>query len=222
VSSPDVAATPSASMPSGVVAGIFLIVTSLVVIFAMAHHPTGGESAHIVKTGALSNVVHGTMIAAMVALLFGFTVLCARLGLKHSLVLLGLIAYGIGIVAHLGAALINGFVVVSMASRYIGAESAELQVLRQLMSLTWSLTQALAGLGAIAIAAAMTLWSVHLLRLNPLARIAGILGLALGIAPVAAYVGGVLQMNVTGAFIVYAAQGAWAFAIGAMLLTKRL
>jgi hypothetical protein len=205
-----------------VIAGIVLILTSLVVIVAMAHHPTGGESAHIIKIGGLSGMVHATMMTAMVALLFGFTVFAARLGLNQSLVLFGLIAYGVGAVAHLGAALINGFVVVSMASQYVGAAATELQQLRQLMRLTWALNQALAGLGAIAIVAGMTFWSLHLLRLNAIARIAGILGLALGILPVAAYVGGVLQMNVAGAFIIYAAQGAWALAIGAMLVMKRV
>ena len=223
-----VVAVAKPRLPEGRIAGIVLIVTALVVILAMSHHPSGGSlspgegGGHVLKVGGLTGPVHGTMIAAMFALVFGYAVFAARLGFAHLLVIAAVVCYAIGAVAHIGAALINGFVVDDLASHYVGAVQADLSVLKNMLRLTWAMNQALAGLGVLASSAGIVFFSLQLLQIGPLTRLVGLAGLAAGILPALAYATNILELDVAGAFTIYAAQAFWTLLVGALLVAKKI
>ena len=96
---------PEAEMRNGDrTAGIALIAAAAASMLAMAHHPTS------LRAGAMIGIVHGVMILVVGAMLYGFSHFARRRGLGRPAVLAGLIAYGIGAAANIGAAVINGFV----------------------------------------------------------------------------------------------------------------
>jgi hypothetical protein len=193
------------------IAGGALIAGSLLSVLAMAHHPQ-----HVDPNGMVG-LVHGALIVLMSVIAFGFTHFALRRGLVRPAILAGLIAYFIGVVADLGAATTNGFIVPALAAR--GADLSG----RDVFLLAWEANQALARLGVFATAAAFTLWSIDFLRRPGLeARAIGGLGLLAGLIPATLLATGATDMHVGGAFIAYAAFAAWGVVVGAHLLRGKL
>ncbi len=189
-------------------AGMALVAAAAATVLAMAHHPTGAHG-----NGGLSGLVHGAMITLLALQAFGFAHFARRRGLGRPLMLAGLVAYGISLFGHVGAATINGFVVPALAARGQSAVSHDTFLL------AWEANQALARLGVYATGAAFLLWSLDLLRdREHWSRPIGVAGLAAGIVPVALLAAGAIRMNVGGALLVYAIHVAWAALVGLMLI----
>jgi hypothetical protein len=189
------------------IAGWALILGALLSVFVMAHHPQR------VDPGGLVGIVHGAMLVLMAVTAFGFAHFALRRGVARPAILTGLIAYFIGVVADLGAATTNGFVVPALA-----AHGAALSG-RDVFLLAWETNQALARLGVFATAAAFALWSLDFLRrpgLEP--RIIGALGLVAGLGPAILLGTGATDMHVGGAFIAYAAFALWGVIVGLHLV----
>lgn len=190
------------------VAGAALIAAAAGTIFVMAHHPT---SAH---GGPIVGIVHGAMIALIGLMSWGFVHFALSLGGRRPLVLAGIIAYGVALSGHIGAATINGFVVPALAERG-GVD-------QDIFLLAWETNQALAQLAVTAAGVAYALWSAELLHRESVARWLGAAGLIAGLIPVILLLSGAIRMNVAGAFIVYALQCAWAAMVGTVLLFGRV
>lgn len=189
------------------IAGLLLIGAAAASLIAMAHHPSGAHA------GAMAGLVHGAMMLVLAAMAFGFAHFARRRGLERPAVLAGLVAYAISAGAHLGAAAINGFVVPALALRGAGA------VGHDVFLLAWEANQALARLGVFASGAAFLLWSLDWLRRPGLEfRLIGLAGLAAGAVPAGLLAAGAIRMDVAGAFLVYAAHGAWSALVGLHLL----
>lgn len=183
------------------IAGGALIAGAAASMIAMAHHPT------VAHDGALAGIVHGAMIAVLMANGFGFAHFALRRGAGRPAILAGLVAYLVSLFAHLGSATINGFAVPALAAR--GIENHDLFLL------AWETTQALAELGVFATAAAYALWALDFLRRPGAgAKAIGGLGLLAGLVPAALLAGGAIRMDVAGAFLAYAAFGAWSALVG--------
>jgi hypothetical protein len=193
-------------------AGIAMAAAAAGTILAMAHHPSGAHA------GGLGGLVHGAMILFLAVLAWGFVTFAVRRGGARPLVLAGLVAYGLGVFAHVGAATINGFVVPALAARGHGAV-----VGHDIFLFAWEANQALARLGVYATGAAFILWGADLLR-GPAGetRAVGALGLLAGAVPAALLATGTIGMNVAGAFTVYAAHAAWAALVGLQLIRGRV
>ncbi len=190
------------------IAGAALIASAAAIVLAMAHHPSGAHGG-----GGLAGFVHGAMITLLALQAFGFAHFAGRRGLGRPPILAGLVAYGISLFDHVGAATINGFVVPALAGRGQGAVSHDIFLL------AWEANQALARIGVFATGAAFLLWSLDLLRDRlPWSRLVGVAGLAAGLVPAALLATGTLRMNVGGAMLVYAVHVAWAALVGLMLI----
>jgi hypothetical protein len=177
-------------------------------VFGMAHHPTHASAGFMIQ------IVHGVLLTFAALTAFGFATFVAARGLRP-IVLAGTICYAFALFGHLGAAMIDGFVVPALAGR--GAN-----VGRDMFLLTWEMNQAFAGLGVIAAGFAILLWSLDFLgRRSGETRAIGALGLAAGGAPAALLLSGAIGMNVTGAMLAYSAHAAWGAAVGVHLLREK-
>jgi len=185
-------------------AGIALTGAAGLSVLAMMHHPTSFNA------GALIGIVHGAMILFIGMMGYGFTHVARVRGLDRPAVLAGLVAYGIGAAASLGAAMINGFAAPALAGD--GASHEALDIL-------WALNQALAKIGVVAIGAAYVLWSLDLWRRW---KLVALLGLLAGGVPAVLLIGGWIGMHLHAALFVYAGQLAWAALVGWLLLSGRL
>jgi hypothetical protein len=208
------------------VAGALLIGGSILEIAAMAHHPS--VHAHDVAAvlvqlqalGALSAWVHGVLIALMLTVFFALTEFAWQRGITRPAIRAGLIAYAAGVVAMMGAALVDGFVKPRVATLGAGLRAADLAITAQLLNLCMLFNQALARLGAIAMSAAIIAWSLDLLLRAGLERALGVAGMAIGLGCVAALLAGVLQLDVHGMMLVLVLQAAWTIGLGVLLLKE--
>ena len=181
-------------------AGGVLVLGAALTVLMMAHHPSNAHD------GAMGRFVHGAMIALVAATAYGFAHVALRRGIRRPTVLAGMIAYGIAMFGHIGAATINGFAVTALAARE-GVEHG-------LFHVTWELNQAFAQLGVVATGVAFLLWSLGWVKQRGWARPLGVLGIVAGLAPMALLFGGALKMNLAGAMLVYSLQAAWILLTG--------
>lgn len=186
------------------IAGAALVFASGGTVAMMAHHPT---TAHDV---AMGQFVHGTLIALIGVLIYGLAHMSLRRGLDRPTVLAGLIAYGVGAAATIGAAVISGFVATGLAARGVAD--------RDLLLLAWEGNQALAGIGVVAMGSGFLLWSLGWVTQAGWARRGlGALGIAAGVAPMVLMGTGMMGVDLAGATLIYAMESAWTAVVGVYL-----
>jgi hypothetical protein len=208
------------------IAGTVLVAATLLSILMMAHHPTAGThdaaalAADIAGSATLSRVVHGVLIALIAFELYAFIVFSAQIARGRSAARAAIVAYAIGAGAMVGAALISGFVVSSLAKYYAGI--ADPAPFTDFARVCMTGNQALANLGVIAMSAAIVLWSVALLHDPARRRWLAIVGLVTGLAPAVALFSGAIHLDVHGMMLVVLAQAIWNLAAGVMLIRGRI
>ncbi len=202
----------SAHESGDLVAGICLAGAAAGTVAAMAYHPS---SAHGID-GAV-DFVHAGMIVLLAVLFFGFSHFAVRRGIDKPGILAGLVAYGISLAAHIGAATLNGFVVPALAARGADAVSHDIFVL------AWEANQALARLGVVATGIAFALWGIDFLtRTGRLNRAIGLAGLVAGVAPAMLLLAGGVAMTVSTAFAIYSVHAVWSVLVGVQLIRRRI
>jgi hypothetical protein len=205
-------------------AGILLIAATILEIAAIAHHPSVASPniaqaiEQIARMSGLSGWVHGLLIGLLLAVLYVFTEFSWRRGIAFPLVRFGLIAYLIGVLAMICAAMMSGFVTTKIASLAPHATEADLQYSGLLLILCSVLNQTFANLGVVLMSVGIVLWSIDLLRSPKLARLIGILGLLIGLLPAAALAYGVLRLDVPGMTQVVLLQSIWNIGVGVLFI----
>lgn len=205
-----------ASPETGRVAGWLLLIAAVLSILAMAHHPSGIDHGSVGGSMALGGLVHATMIVLLAVNLWGLTIFSIRQGID-GWILAGILSYGLSLLGNVIAALINGFIVPSVATVLDHAESGNLFVL------LWESNQAAARLAVYSASVAFVVWSVFLIRRKTLEDLVlGCVGLIAGVAPGAALYTGTITLDVDGAFVAYGAQAVWTGLIGLQMTRRRL
>ena len=205
--------TPPSPLARRLVGGT-LIGASALSVLAMSHHPTAhGMSkelwvADLVRIGALSRPVHAGMIVCVVAIWVALAEISTWRG--SALARIAEKLYGLGAIAMVGAALINGFAIDGFASNALRDGPDALRAAADVMPLAWSFNQTLAGFGVFALSAGILAWSVDLWR-GPgvLARVAAAYGVVVTLGLCGAFALNVFKLDVMGMTSVVVAQAAW-------------
>jgi hypothetical protein len=217
----------SPNVPNGRAAGIAIAVCATLTVIAISHHPVvtthepAEAIAQMVQMGTADRVVHGVVIALIAALLFGFSVFSLRRGLHRQLVVAALIAYAMGVGVMIGAALIDGFLIPAIATRYAGAQPDAIKFAAQFLALCAMTIQIFAKFGVIALSSAVVLWSADLARTPGVLRITGLIGFASGLVAVGVLVfAGRLDPHNLGAIVLV--QAVWYIAVATLLVRERV
>jgi hypothetical protein len=144
-------------------------------LILMLHHPTSmkGPDDGLLLNDWSNAGVHGGMVACLLAISVGGSTLPRWLGEGNLSVRAGRVAFTGGMAALIAAGLINGFAMGGLAARAGSAEALSIQ-----FGTLAALNQTLAVFGVAMAGSAMGFWSVRMLRLDPIAKIAGVAGLA--------------------------------------------
>lgn len=218
--------TQQAASGSPSVAGWILVAVTLLAVFAMAHHPTvsasdtGQAVRRIADLSRPSAIVHGALMALLLLTFYGLTEFASQRGDRRPLIRIGTIAYGAGIVVMLGAALVSGFVITDVAALTPHDTPVDLQINRQLLILCGILNQACANCAVVAMSAGIGLWSIDLLRDRGVLRAIGLVGLVVGVVPIAALLSGTIRLDVHGMGLVLLIESVWNLAIAAWLIRR--
>lgn len=217
--------TSSQSAPK--IAGIFLIAGSVLMIFAMLHHPTGHEHEfsdfikEVRSIQAVNAAVHGGAIGLLAVFLFSFSYLSDRLCWKSAEVRLATIFYGLGSGAMVVAAMVSGFIVPFFLARYATASASEMEIGQQALGLLREFNRAFDQLGVIGISIGVLFWSIALVNRKSLDWLSGVLGISAGALGIAGVFSGHLEASVPGIIAFVVLQGIWNIRIGYTLLRDR-
>ena|SRR5687767_9446685 len=207
-------------MKRDVVSGSLLIAGALASVLVMVLHPTAHgriTSEGFQSLATLARAVHALALAATPVVFLGLLGAGRRLG-PSDLATAGLVAYGFGSVAVLGAAVASGFVVPGVMERIAPARGTDLA--HALAAYTHLWNQAFAKVHAVAFSVGMLLFAAALLRRRgrlKLAAATGIAGIVIGLGVLLALFPGHLLLDLHGARIVNIAQAAWLLCLGILL-----
>jgi hypothetical protein len=208
--------------------GIVLIIATLLSVVAMAHHPavTAPDITQAIQQlrelADLSTWVHGILIALMLVIYWCLTEFSLRRGVERPLVRAGLVFYGAGVMAMIGAAAISGFITARIPDLAPQVSDPDLHVAAQLINLCGLLNRTLANIGAVAMSAGILAWSIGLLHSAGWPRLVGGLGVLVGLAPALMLIFGGLHLNVHGMMMVVMVQGLWGVGIGVLMITEHV
>lgn len=210
----------------GKIAGGMLLIVALGAMALITQHPTTGSPGHdsiaaeIIAESALNSFVHGGMIAFVLVFYFALSALSRRLSHSHSSVRGAQLLFAAATIAMIGAPLVSGFIVPGLAEHYAGAANDEM--FRAQLHLLGETNQALAKIGTVFYGAAIFLWSLRLVALTGLSRIAGFVGLVVGTLITAGILTGHLVLNVHGMGVVIFLMGAWFILIALQLMRGKV
>ncbi len=198
--------------------GIALIAASLAGILTMSLHPTVRDLSapdKLAPMALLLVAVHALAVASMPVLFLGALALSRRLASPDRLALAALVVYGFALAAVLVAAVVDGFVVPSLAREIMTAPPPATEEWR-IAHYNGLLNQSFARVFLVASSTSIVLWSVSILRSRTLAPSVAIYGLLVGPAVIAAVVSG-LRLDPHGAGSLILAQSLWFIVVGSLL-----
>ena len=192
----------------------------------MARHPSvqshsvADAIAQLLDKSTLSALVHGGLLVVLASVFVGFLGFADYLGWRRLRVRFGAVFYACGVGCMIGAALINGFVVTYLATKYAGQPEATLESLKPTLVLCHAMNQTLAQAGTVALSIAILAWSLVLFERSNAARTIAGLGLAVGALPLAGIFSGHLSLDVHGMGVVILMQAIWNVAVGIWLMRQ--
>ena len=198
--------------------GIALIAASLAGILTMSLHPTVRDLSapdKLAPMALLLVAVHALAVASMPVLFLGALALSRRLASPDRLALAALVVYGFALAAVLVAAVVDGFVVPSLAREIMTAPPPATEEWR-IAHYNGLLNQSFARVFLVASSTSIVLWSVSILRSRTLAPSVAIYGLLVGPAVIAAVMSG-LRLDPHGAGSLILAQSLWFIVVGTLL-----
>jgi hypothetical protein len=208
--------------------GILLIVTTVLSIAAMSQHPsltatTVAQAVEQLKALATQSAwVHGSLIALMLMSYWALTEFALRRGVERPLVRAGLIFYGAGVMAMIGAASVSGYMTAQVPNIAARAADPDLHLTALLINFCGLLNQTMANLGMVAMSAGILAWSIGLLHSAGWPRVVGGIGVLVGVGPAVALMAGGLHLNVVGMMLVILGQAVWNIGIGVLLIMRRV
>lgn len=207
------------------VAGIALVAASALMVGFVALHPrahshgSGDFVRAVADVAAMNATVHGSLVGLFVFLLYGFSVFADLVGAGRPLVRLGLVAYVLGAVPLVAAALTSGFVVPDFVERYAGKGDADLAGMHHALRLAHSVIQGYSKIGVVAMSVGVAAWGLSLLGRR---RSLALVGVLAGALPVTLLAVGHLPMNVHGMLAFVTAQAIWGIAVGVPMARDNL
>ncbi len=173
----------------------------------------------IVANGPAHRRVHAVELACVSSLLFGFVSLALRMGLRRPAVLGACIAYGVGCLAMVGAAITDGFITGDVAGYYLQA-GHNVDTGREMIHLCYVAVQDFAATSWFFQSAGVLAMAVALLSEQGLPRIVGALGLATGALPPIAILATWPTMDTAVVVGILSAQVVWNAAAATLLLRQ--
>ena len=209
-------------MKDNQVGGIALIAGSIGFIITMSFHPSGHD---FMEAGnQLSHVITRTIIVHIPAavslpiLFLGALALSRSLASPDRIAIAAIVAYGFAAVAAMSNVVVDGFVAPGLMGKLITAAPPASDMWRVVLSYNGRLNEVYAQIFLIASSAAITLWSIAILRNRTLAVGIGIYGVLLGPIIVIALTMGHLTLAEHWFRLFIVAQVAWFIIVGALLL----
>ncbi len=140
-------------------AGISLLLGSLMAVLTMVLHPLGGDMQHIVKISRVLVFSHSLAIACVPLVAFGLWGLCCLLETPGRMAILGFFVAMLGLGAAALAGTINGLVLPRFAAHFVDSQ-VDVGTLDAILDYARFFNGALAYIFMASITVAILIWSV--------------------------------------------------------------
>ncbi len=204
--------------------GWVLVIASIAAtLLAFAHPQLSGHQLAIVMRELVAKQmvtawVHGLLIAAYLMLIAGLYGFARTLGFRRPENVMGLVFYATGTLAMINAAVINGFALAVFAGRHTTVAPQDIFAITAAFNIAGSIAVVWAGIGAVALSAAILAWSSSLVRRNGPPRLCGLFGLGVAAATIVLLITGTLVLDVHGFLLLVVSQSAWTIWAGALMI----
>jgi hypothetical protein len=200
-----------------------LILTALVEIFAILHHPHVHDrdplhaTLEIIAVSQLAGWIHGVAIGCslLIAYCLG-EVLLNRI--PAPLMRAAALMYAVGIVGWITAATVDGWVLVRLARTLAHNTPADLEINAGLFDMCMAWVVASTNVGVVLTSVGILVASAGLLRNGRYWQIAGTIGILVGLILSISMVAGRLTMDGHGIIVAVGLQGLWFVSLGIVSL----
>jgi hypothetical protein len=207
--------------------GAVLIGCALASLALLANHPGGqahdfaGVLKEEVANQAVDAFVHGGFIVVVSIQFVCFVVLGARMGLARTAVIAALVFTAIGYAAMSASMIADGLLTPAIAAKYAGVP-ASIDFAKSLFVLVGSCIRFLMPMALFFQAAGIAGWGAALVGSRGFARSAGVLGIVIGGAIIAALAATYSTLNPFVLMGGLVAEGVWSIAAGLLLMRKTI
>lgn len=138
---------------NNLIAGIVLISSSILTVFAMLHHPVAHSHnfeelvAEVRSFQIVNQWVHGGAIGLMMLMVLGVSYLGSRLGFERVLVRGAMVAFGVGAIAMVSAATVDGFAMPSFLMGFEIRRPSDVDIGYQMLRILTSINRSCALIG---------------------------------------------------------------------------
>jgi hypothetical protein len=217
-----VADTNKSTRLKSLIAGL-LILTALVEMFAILHHPHVHDrdqlhaTLEIISVSQLAAWIHGLAIGCslLIAYCLG-EVLWKRI--PAPLMRAAALIYAAGIVGWITAATVDGWVLVRLARTLAHNTLADLDINARLFNMCMAWVEASTNVGVVLTSVAIFIASAGLFGSRRSWKIAGIVGVLVGAVLSFGILAGSLTMDGHGAIVAFGLQGLWFVTLGVVSL----
>lgn len=199
--------------------GIALIAASFGGIVTMGLHPTVRDLFAPDKLAPMALLlisVHALAVASLPVMFLGAIALSRRLASPDRLALAALVIFGFALTAVLVAAVVDGFVVPSLARKIMTTAPPTSELWRIALYYNGLLNQEFARVFLVASSTSIVLWSFSILRSRMLPPSVAIYGLLVAPAVIIAVVSGI-RLDPHGAGLLILGQSLWFIVVGLLL-----
>ena len=162
-------------------AGYALVVFTLMMLFTMVLHPSGGSFEHLLSITGMTITTHAVAICSLPLAAVGFWGLTKKLGTGLFLPVLAFSFIVPGLIAVMMAATANGIVLPVFMLRYKDATPEMIESLKPLMKYNFSVNLAFDYIYTAAFCIAILLWSVAILQTRKMPAWLAYLGIVLSL-----------------------------------------
>ena len=200
--------------------GWAMIAGTIGVLATLVLHPSERglfDPSLVEGIGRTMIIVHSLALVSLPLWFMGGCGLSKRIGWNDAFAVAGLIVYGFALAAMTNALVIDGLVTPGLARAIANAAPDKAIEWKIAFNHNAMLDQAFVNVFLAASSAAITLWSVAILRTAVFLRIIGIFGCLLGVATIISQLTGELGQHPHIFFLVLIGQAIWFLGIGLQL-----
>ena len=204
--------------------GLALILGSVCLLVTMAFHPAAGGVEGLVRESTTRIWTHSLGLAAIPVLLYGFVGLFRRLEADEFSAPAAFVVQSFGYAAGMCAAVLNGLAAPAFAARVAAraaTDPAAQDTARTVLAYSFLLNASFAKVMMAALAAAMALWSLAILRTRAFGPGVAWLGIVLGAAGLVGVLGGFMGASIHEFAMFVFGMSIWTVWVGALLCRSR-
>lgn len=202
-------------------AGYSLFIGSLLIVATMVLHPAGGSIEHILKVKTMIIVTHSIAILSMPFCMIGFWGFTKKLGTENFFSLPAFATAVFGLIAAMGAGMVNGLALPLFLERYKDASAAVLESIKPVVKYGSALNHGFDYIFIGAMCLSILLWSIAVLQTKKVTAWLGYFGIVLTLLAIVLLVTGFVFVNLYGFRVFVFGVAAWIVWVSFVLMRSK-